>query len=243
MNFFYCNGALMAEREIPGVTQLLEGGAVSYYEGQHFVCESTSLPAAKVIAAALGGTFVDRSLPIVGKRVMFVGWGRAGKDEASAFAEQHLGLRYGGSTSWHAKEDVAKRLGIHPQSAWESRHNSRKFWYDTCNELRAKDTTVLIRRALEQGEIIAGIRDKVEFDACVEQGLFDAIVWVDRPGIPPDLTVTFTREDVLSAGGHVINNDGPLTLYHLRLILFFRDTLKAPVRLSSYALRLLDESL
>lgn len=175
------------------------------------------------------------------KRVLFVGYGRAGKDEAAQFAESHLGLRYGGSFSWHAKEDVAVALGVHPMTAWETRRQHRKFWYDECNRLRANDITILAKRALASGDIVAGLRDKPELDAVVAQGLFDAIVWVDRD-VPVDPTVTFTKQDVLDAGGTVIDNRGSLPEYHLKLILFFRDHLLVPVRLSGYAQNLLNEN-
>lgn len=173
------------------------------------------------------------------KKVLFVGYGRAGKDEAAQFAEAHLGLRYGGSFSWHAKEYVAERMGVHPMTAWENRHENRKDWYMLCNEMREVDITVLAKKALATGDIVAGLRDKPELDAVVSQGLFDSIVWVDRE-VPVDPTVTFTMFDVLNAGGTIIHNHGTLGEYHLRLILFFRDQLKVPVRLSGYAMNLLD---
>lgn len=172
-------------------------------------------------------------------RVLFVGWGRAGKDEAAQFAEKHLGLRYGGSTSWAAKEDVAKALGVHPQIAYDQRHQNRQFWKEYCDWLRRDDPALLVKRCLNDGDITAGCRDKVELYAAAP--LFDLIVWVNRPGTPEDFTVTFTVEDVLALGGIVINNNGTLEDYHTRIIHFFRDDMHEPVRLSNYAQELLEK--
>lgn len=172
-------------------------------------------------------------------KVLFVGWGRSGKDEAAKFAEKHLGLRYAGSTSWAAKEAVAKELGVHPQTAYDERHNNRQFWKDHCDYLRRDDPTLLVRWALKTGDICTGVRDHIELYAA--SPLFDHIVWVSRPGVPPDFTVTFTWDDVASLGGWHLWNDGSLEDYHTRLIHVFRDTFKIPVRLSGYALSLLEK--
>lgn len=142
--------------------------------------------------------------------LLFVGYGRAGKDEAASFVSKISGRRYAGSFSWAALPFVAARLGLHPQVAWETRHTMRKQWYDYCNDLRASDPTILARLVLAQGDITAGLRDKVELDACKKAGLFDRVVWIDRPGTPVDPTVTFGPEDC----HQVIENKGTLSEYH-----------------------------
>lgn len=180
--------------------------------------------------------------PSIRKRVLFVGWGRAGKDEAAQFAESHLGLRYGGSFSWHAKESVAAALGVHPMTAWETRHQNRQFWKDHCDALRRENQTLLAEKALATGDICAGLRDKVELDAVVAKRLFDELVWIDRPGTPQDFTVTFTREDVVAAGGWVIRNDGTLETYHRKLIEFFRRIGQPFPKLSDYARKLIESN-
>lgn len=179
--------------------------------------------------------------PSIRRKVLFVGWGRAGKDEAAQFAELHLGLRYGGSFSWHAKEIVAAALGVHPMTAWETRHKNRQFWYEECNRIREKNITELAERALASGDICAGLRDKPELEAVLDRRLFDELVWIDRPGTPEDFTVTFTRADVMDAGGWTIRNDGTLEDYHRKLITFFRRIGQPFPKLSDYAKKLIEE--
>lgn len=146
-------------------------------------------------------------------KILFTGYGRAGKDEAAAYVAKITGLRYAGSFSWAALPYVAERLGLHPQVAWETRHTMRKQWYDYCNELRAPDATILARLVLAQGDVTAGLRDKVELDACKAAGLFDEIVWVERPGTPVDPTVTFGPQDC----DRILVNEGTLEEYHAKL--------------------------
>lgn len=127
-------------------------------------------------------------------KILFVGWGRAGKDEAAAYLAKITGLRYAGSFSWAALPYMAARLGVHPQLAWEQRRANREIWKKYCDELRVVDQTLLARMALQSGDICAGLRDKIEIDAVHAAGLFDHIIWVDRLGVPRDNTVTFERD-------------------------------------------------
>jgi len=197
-----------------------------------------------LVGSSLRGVTTTENVPVVPlrrKRILFVGWGRTGKDEGAQYCEAHLGLRYGGSTSWAAKEDIAKAMGVHPMTAWEQRHNNRQFWKDHCDWLRRDDPCLLIRRALATGDVIAGIRDRVELFAVMNERLFDVVYWVNRPDAPEDFTVTFTQEDVVSLGGRVLENNGTLREYHRLVLKEILETLGEPLRLSSYALELANE--
>lgn len=143
-------------------------------------------------------------------KILFCGYGRAGKDEAAAYLAKITGLRYAGSFSWAALPYVAARLGVHPQVAWETRHQHRKQWYDYCNDLRASDPTILARMVIAQGDIAAGLRDKAELDSVKAAKLFDHIVWIERLGNPQDPTVTFAARDCTE----YLLNDGTLAQFH-----------------------------
>lgn len=146
-------------------------------------------------------------------RLLIVGWGRAGKDECARFMNDHLGLPYGGSTSWAAMPLMAALMKTHPQLAWEHRHENRQFWKDACDRFRENDPLLLIRRALDStphARVITGIRDRVEITAAREAQIFRHIVWVERPGVPPDPTVTFDARDATD----FIRNDGDLRRFH-----------------------------
>jgi hypothetical protein len=55
-------GALMCNKEIPGVTQhLAEDGTAEWYGGRYFVGESMGTEAMKRIAEALGGVFQEEA--------------------------------------------------------------------------------------------------------------------------------------------------------------------------------------
>lgn len=147
------------------------------------------------------------------RKILFVGNGRAGKDEAAIFLGSITQLKYAGSFSWAALPYMAKLLDLHPCQAWEQRHQHRQFWKDELDKLRLSDQCHLARLVVQSGDIGAGLRDIKEINAVKAERLFDRIVWVERPGTPVDSTVTFTSEDA----HEVIMNDGTLEQYHAKL--------------------------
>ncbi len=147
-------------------------------------------------------------------KLLFVGFGRAGKDEAASFLHQHCGLRYGGSTSWAALPLMAKRLNLHPMHAWETRHQHRMEWKSACDGFRQQDPCFLIKLALEGGDVITGVRGLPEIVSCANQKCVDKIIWIDNPRVPVDPTVDFGPEHCTDR----IINDGTLRRYHTRLI-------------------------
>ncbi len=139
-------------------------------------------------------------------RILFVGWGRCGKDTCGSILHNVGPFVYTGSTSWQALPFMSKILRVPPQVAWDERHQHRQFWKDQCDILRKDDELFLIRLALQHGNVCTGLRADVEMDAAKASGLFDAIVWVERPGTPEDPTVQFTKDDCTD----VLHNDGTL---------------------------------
>ncbi len=146
--------------------------------------------------------------------VAFCGWGRCGKDTAGEFLGTVTPLKYSGSLSWTMIGIMADRLKVCPQVAWERRHENRKIWYDTCNEFRAHDPARIIRNSLNNGEIVCGIRDKLELRTAIQEGLLTHVVWIDRDGIPRDTTVTYESGDC----NHILGNHGTIEDFQQTLI-------------------------
>lgn len=148
-------------------------------------------------------------------RICIIGYGRHGKDEMAAVLHGQGKLRYSGSTSWQALPFIARHIGQPQQIAWETRHECRQYWKDYCDILRKDDPCRLIKLALQTGNIVAGIRDKVEIEDAVGLGLFNDIVWVYRPGFPTDPTVTY---DPAEFATDVIRNDGSLLEFRIKVM-------------------------
>ena len=148
-------------------------------------------------------------------KILLVGWGRCGKDEAAAFLHPHCGITATGSTSWAALPMMAKLLNLPEQRAWETRHEHRQIWKGSCDHFRRNDPLLLINKALASGgQCLTGLRDKKELDAAKAAGIFHRILWIDRPGIPRDPTVTFEAKDCTD----YVKNDGTLRRFHQNII-------------------------
>ncbi len=144
-------------------------------------------------------------------RILIIGDGRNGKDEAAATLHGKGNLRCKGSTSWVATPFVAEALGQIPQYAFEHRHERRQFWKDYCDYLRRDDPLFLVRLLLvDGGNIVTGLRDLVEIQAAKDSGLFREILWVNRPGMPKDPTVAYDPSKFCTSW---ILNDGNLTSF------------------------------
>ena len=138
--------------------------------------------------------------------IAFCGHGRSGKDTAAFIFSKLTGLKYAGSASWVCKNIVANVLDLPEQTAWETRHERRMDWYSILNEYRKDDPTKLVKLCLNQAKIITGIRDLIELKSCLEKGYIKYAVWVDRPGIDPDPTLTYNSSDCT----HILENSGDL---------------------------------
>lgn len=156
----------------------------------------------------------DLSTGTFGDHIAIVGYGRHGKDDAALTLHRTGKFTQYGSTSWAALPDMAEYLGVPQQVAWEERHKKRELWKAHCDYLRRDDPCLLIKRLLRKGNIVSGIRDKIEMDVALERGYFKHVLWIDRPGFPADPTVTFDK----SVATEIIVNDSTLLVFRLKIL-------------------------
>lgn len=148
-------------------------------------------------------------------KILFIGPGRSGKDTAAQFLHRRGNLQYGGSCSWAALPFMAAYFGQHPMHVWENRHKHRMTWKEQCDELRSHgDQCFLIRRALETGNMITGVRGLLEINAAIAEKLFDSIVWIDNPRVDADPTMDFGSEKA----NVIIRNNGSLVKFQYHVI-------------------------
>lgn len=82
--------------------------------------------------------------------------------------------------------------------AYAIRHQHQELWYQVGRELRDHNPGVLVRLALKEGPVIAGVRDKEEIEYVCRDRAVDHILWIDRPWCV-DNTLKFTKEDCYRA--------------------------------------------
>lgn len=151
-------------------------------------------------------------------RIGICGASRAGKDFAAETLRDEFGLRYTHGTSLWAAQIVWAELtktghGYDtPQEAWEDRHAHRELWKRIICRYNADDKTRLYRSALQNQDILTGVRALDELRACREARLVDTWLYIDRPGcVDPTCEITAADCD------YVIRNDGTLDLFRGRV--------------------------
>lgn len=127
--------------------------------------------------------------------VAFLGMGRAGKDTSAEYFCLTTGLTYAGSSSSMVLPIIADSIGVPPAQAWEERHQNRKFWIEWCHAFRHDDPALLVKMALGAGDVVVGVRGKIELHAVQQARLIDYSVWVDNPRAAVDPTVEFGEAD------------------------------------------------
>lgn len=138
--------------------------------------------------------------------VAFLGYGRAGKDTAGEYWCQRLGIHYVGSLSAMVAPFLARSVGDTIDNAWRLRHRHRDFWLNWCHGFRDGDLTLLLRLGLAVGDVIVGVRGRMELAAVRREALAWPLIWVGNSRCPDDPTVEFLERDcditILNEGTH-----------------------------------------
>lgn len=128
-------------------------------------------------------------------KLAIIGKSRAGKDTAGLYIGEISDLRYNGSLSKIVNPLIAKSLGISQEGSWRTRHKHPEFWRDWCNNFRKQDPLRIIRQAVQECDIIIGIRSRDEFCAACSNNLIDLTIWIENPKVPEDITLELTQDD------------------------------------------------
>ncbi len=118
------------------------------------------------------------------KKLLIIGSARHGKDTFAELLRDNFGLKFVSSSQAAADIfifDVLKeKYGYTtPEECFEDRVNHRGEWHDLIHEYNEHDGARLAKGILENADCYVGMRNKDEIDSCMDQGLFDLIIWVD----------------------------------------------------------------
>lgn len=147
-------------------------------------------------------------------KLAIVGPATAGKDSAALWLAGRTPLRFGRSTSDLIIPEAARRLGLPEAEVRARKAELRAYLAAVGDDLRRDDPAALARATLDGADLCVGVRRRAELHAARDAGLFDLVLWVERPGLPPDPTLEFGPEEA----DLIVRNDGPtLDALHARL--------------------------
>jgi hypothetical protein len=146
-------------------------------------------------------------------KLMLLGYGRHGKDTVAEILARDYEYEFA-SSSWAAAEHavyptLALRYDYNSvEECFNDRANHRQEWYELIKAYNTPDLSRLAQQIYSTTDVYVGIRDRDEFYAVKNEGLFDYAIWVDASNrLPVESTdsCTVTKEDA----DIVLDNNGP----------------------------------
>jgi len=118
-------------------------------------------------------------------KLLVIGHGRHGKDTVCEILRDNYGFRFQSSSEFCARRFIYDELKhkynyANYEQCYADRHNHRSEWYDMIHAYCEDDYARLGRDIFAENDIYCGLRNRAEFHAMRNTGVFDYCVWVDR---------------------------------------------------------------
>ena len=187
------------------------------------LCSNYTKQLASRYADAAGDRY-EEGIPVIA----LCGPGRCGKDTAGLYISSRYNVNFGASTSFILAHYVAAIQDRTVEDVMATRHDEgqREYLYEFGNALRRYDPSFLIRSALVENDIVAGVRAAPELYSAKADGLIDLTIWIDNPRVEHDPTLEYRSDDC----DLVIRNATSLSDFYGRLDVLCDRLLKLPRR-------------
>tara|TARA_B110000977_G_scaffold137608_1_gene174810 strand:+ start:17180 stop:17821 length:642 start_codon:yes stop_codon:yes gene_type:complete len=118
-------------------------------------------------------------------KLLIIGHGRHGKDTVCEMLRDNMGYTFESSSHFCCKHfiyDMLKpKYGYKDiEECYADRHNHRAEWYDAICAYNKTDAARLGRQMFAEYDIYCGLRNKREFFAMQNTGVYDFCIWIDR---------------------------------------------------------------
>jgi hypothetical protein len=148
------------------------------------------------------------------KKLLVIGHGRHGKDTVCEILRDEYGYTFESSSKFCSKlfiyDDLKDKYGYaNEEECYADRHNHRAEWYNAICDYNVPDAATLGREMFDAYDIYCGLRNKREFFAMQNTGVFDYCIWVDRSNhLPSESKDSMSLEQWMS--DYTIDNNGTL---------------------------------
>jgi hypothetical protein len=159
-------------------------------------------------------------------KLLIIGHARHGKDTVALILEEEFNLTRLASSEASSTIfvfDVLKeKYGYSTvEECFVDRVNHREEWYTLIREYNGDDPAKLAKEIVKRANIYVGMRSQTEITACIEQGVFDAIIGVVDPRKPAEPKESMSI-DVEKYSDYLINNDGTLSDLREKVVKTYR---------------------
>ena len=148
------------------------------------------------------------------KKLLVIGHGRHGKDTVCEILRDKYDYSFESSSQFCSKLFIYDMLKdkygyANEEECYNDRHNHRAEWYDAICDYNVPDAARLGREIFKAHDIYCGLRNKREFFAMQNTGVFDYAIWVDRSDhLPPESKDSMSLEHWMA--DFTIDNNGTL---------------------------------
>ena len=147
-------------------------------------------------------------------KLLVIGHGRHGKDTVCEILRDKYGFSFESSSQFCSKlfifDMLKDKYGYYnEEECYADRHSHRAEWYDAICNYNVPDAAKLGREIFKAHDIYCGLRNKREFFAMKNTGVFDYAIWVDRSmHLPLESTDSMSLEQWMA--DYTIDNNGSL---------------------------------
>lgn len=118
-------------------------------------------------------------------KLLVIGHGRHGKDTVCDILKESYQFSFDSSSQFCSRLFIFDQLKDQygyatEEQCYADRHNHRAEWYDAICAYNVPDPSRLGREIFKVHDIYCGLRNKKEFHAMKNTGVFDYAIWVDR---------------------------------------------------------------
>ena len=148
------------------------------------------------------------------KKLLVIGHGRHGKDTVCEILRDKYGYSFESSSKFCSQlfiyDDLKDKYGYaNEEECYADRHNHRAEWYNAICDYNSGDGARLGRAIFDTHTIYCGLRNKREYFAMKNTGVFDYAIWVDRSDhLPLESTDSMSLEQWMA--DYTIDNNGTL---------------------------------
>lgn len=156
--------------------------------------------------------------------LLIIGNARHGKDSMAEILAENFGLKFKSSSQAAADifiyDELKNKYGYKSsEECFEDRVNHRQEWYEMICDYNKDDKARLAKGILELTDCYVGMRDRGEIEECINQGLFDLIIWVDASErLPLEDPSSFNIDK--SCADVIIDNNGTYEEFVQKVIRF-----------------------
>ena len=153
-------------------------------------------------------------------KLLIIGHARHGKTTSANFLSNRFNLKFSDSSRAAAEiflyDKLKDKYGYKDfEECYEDRVNHREEWFDEICRFNEKDPARLAKEIMKTADIYCGMRSGREILKCVEDKIFDHIIFIYNPNLPHEETNSFDIDFDEIPEHHTIINKPKRGLWYL----------------------------